>query len=460
MRHLSLCLLLVTLNACDCGGTMLRDGGSELDSGSLLDDSGVDAGATDGGAVDGGVTDAGVDGGVTDAGVDAGIDAGLPAPLVCAPLDGGTADGGMCAPGTADCDLNPSDCETTITSDAMNCGRCGRSCGGTATCSNGLCGATVLLDPDVSSNYCHAIFTTDRLFAVTCWGNNDLSELRTAPIEPGPDVRGTSLVAYNNVSVVAMRGLTFDGPDVLFGLEGNPSKVFQVSATDGGPITTRFETDAGTRFDSLQVVDDTYYWVHNRHTAAGTVVGATIKKRGRTDTQDTTLVTGLGLAGQLVVTPTKLLWVEARTTTASISIYEAPRDGTAGNISLVKSVAVATPGTYMIRSGDFVYWTEKNASPNGKLRRYQFAHPNAVAQDVVTGLNAPEGLATDGAYLYFKQADAMYRVGMCGGTPEQLSPVVSAHDTQATEIYRVDDKYVYWAAGPGFGDSKIYRVAK
>ena len=54
----------------------------------------------------------------------------------------------------------------------------------------------------------------------------------------------------------------------------------------------------------------------------------------------------------------------------------------------------------------------------------------------------------------------MYRVGMCGGRPEQLSPVVSANDSQATEVYAADGKYVYWVAGSGFGDSKIYRVAK
>jgi hypothetical protein len=44
--------------------------------------------------------------------------------------------------------------------------------------------------------------------------------------------------------------------------------------------------------------------------------------------------------------------------------------------------------------------------------------------------------------------------------PEQLSPVVIAHDSQANEVYSVNSTYVYWVAGPGFGDSKIYRVAK
>lgn len=453
MRLISMCCLFLTMTACNCGGSGGPDAGEDFDSGPAAGD----ASTSDGSSLDAGPWDAGVlDAGLADAGA---ADAGLRPPSICPPIVTSGADAGGCAPGTADCDSNPNDCETNVLGDASNCGRCARKCGAAATCTSGLCDATVLLDPNVSSNYCHALFTTDRLFAVTCWGNNDLSELRTAPLEPGSDVRGTSLVAYNNVSVVAMRGLTLDGPDVLFGLEGNPSKVFQVSASDGGPITTRFETDAGTRFDSLQVVDDTYYWVHNRHTAAGMVSGASIKRRGRSDAQDSTIVGGLGLGYNLVVTPAKLLWLEARTSSSGTSLYEAPRAGTGGDTSLVKLVSAA-PGGYLVRSGDFVYWTQKVAAPNGKIQRYEFGHPNAVAQDVVTGLNLPEGLATDGNYLYFKQLDVMYRVGLCGGVPEQLSPLVPGHDTQATEIYGVDSKYIYWAAGPGFGDSKIYRVAK
>lgn len=470
-------VVVVFAAGCNCGSEGPMDSGAAMDSGVFrLDAGGSDAGTidagtdaglfdagTDAGLFDGGTdagSDAGIDAGVdagVDAGIDAGIDAGLPV-SVCPPIV--PVDAGTCAPGTADCDANPNDCETSTLADPLNCGRCGRVCGATATCSAGLCAATLLMDPDVSSNYCHALFTPAKLFAVTCWGNNDLSELRTAPMEPGTDVRGTSLVAYNNVSVVAMRGLTLDGPDVLFGLEGNPSRVFQVPV-DGGPITTRFVSDAGTRFDALQVVDDTYFWVHNRHTAGGMVAaGGTIKQRGRTDTQDTVLVSGLGLGYDLIVTPTKLLWLEARTQASGFSLYEAPRAGTAGNLALVKNVTAVTPGSAMIRSGDFVYWTVKSAAPNGKLRRYEFGHPNAVPQDIVTGLDSPEGLATDGNFLYFKQNDAMYRVGMCGGVPEQLSPVIPAHDTQATAVYQVDGKYVYWVAGPGFGDSKIYRVAK
>jgi len=75
-------------------------------------------------------------------------------------------------------------------------------------------------------------------------------------------------------------------------------------------------------------------------------------------------------------------------------------------------------------------------------------------------LNLPEGLISDEGYLYFKQLDSLYRLPLAGGAPERLSPVVPAHYTQAQTIFHVDEKYVYFAAGPGFGESTLVRVAK
>jgi hypothetical protein len=60
----------------------------------------------------------------------------------------------------------------------------------------------------------------------------------------------------------------------------------------------------------------------------------------------------------------------------------------------------------------------------------------------------------------FKQLDAMYRVPLSGGVPEQLSPAVPANDSQATAVYLADDKYVYFAAGSNGGDATLMRVAK
>jgi hypothetical protein len=373
---------------------------------------------------------------------------------------GGSPASVVCATGTADCDDDPSDCETDTTSDAQNCGRCQRACGATAACTSGLCSATVLLDPTVSSNWCNAAFSATTAYMITCWGNNDLSEVRTAALEPGADITGTRIRHYTNVSVVALRGILIDGGSVFFGLEGSPSNLwkFPLDADDTSDVTLGLAFEPGMRFDDLQLVGDTYYWTDNNHTAGGVVSGATLYKRAKTDTASTALVTGLGLAYNLQVTPTKLVFFELRTAGGALHLYRTPLAGSA--VGALEDVATAGAGSYLVKQGDYVYWTSKLAAPNGKLQRLKYADDAAVAEDVATGLNLPTGLASDENYLYFRQADALYRVAVAGGSAEQLSPAVPSHATQATLIFHVDDKYVYFAAGAGFGDSTLVRVAK
>lgn len=64
-------------------------------------------------------------------------------PDAAVPVDGATT----CAPGTADCDGDPShSCETNLRNTASDCGACGRSCGGAATCQQGDCTVERLRD--------------------------------------------------------------------------------------------------------------------------------------------------------------------------------------------------------------------------------------------------------------------------------------------------------------------------
>ncbi len=43
--------------------------------------------------------------------------------------EAGSPEGGACAPGTADCDNDPSNgCESTLSSDSKNCNACGHDC--------------------------------------------------------------------------------------------------------------------------------------------------------------------------------------------------------------------------------------------------------------------------------------------------------------------------------------------
>ena len=96
----------------------------------------------------------------------------------------------------------------------------------------------------------------------------------------------------------------------------------------------------------------------------------------------------------------------------------------------------------------------------GRIQRLLVDDPQAKVENIATDLNLPEGLVTDANYAYFKQADSLYRVPLEGGTAERLSTATAANDAQATAVYYVDDKYVYFAAGPTAGSSVVARVAK
>jgi hypothetical protein len=465
--------LALALGACGSSGTPTRDGSG--DRGDVGPDGAPDtaaastgAGGTSGAAgaaetsgpdaAPDAVDDAGAGG---DAGADSGSDGGAAGTGVntCATSapDGGAAGAGACAAGKAECGGAAGDCETTIATDVMNCGRCGRACGAGATCTNGLCSGTVILKPDVSSNWCGAAFSATKAYMITCWGTA-LSEVRVAPLEPGASVIGTRIKHYTGVPVVAMRGILIDGDSVYYGLEGSPSNLwkFPLDATDATNVVSASAFEAGQRFDSLQLVGDTYWWNHNTHTAGGQVAPSTIEKRAKTGTTSTKVVTLPGVSYALVVTAANLYWLEARTG-AGTALYTAPIAG--GTVADTKKLGDATGG-YLVRQGDYVYWSHKVGAPNGSVMRLKIDDAAATPQPVSTCLNAPTGLVADAGFVYFRQADALYRAPVTGGVPQQLSPAIPAHDQQATQIWHVDDKYVYFGADPGFGTSSLVRVAK
>lgn len=372
---------------------------------------------------------------------------------------GGAVDPGprVCPAGTADCDGNHVDCETNTAGDALNCGRCERACGGTATCGGGLCDAQPILEPSGDSNFCDWVFSSSTAYMLTCWGG--FTEIRRTPLEPGASILGTQL-RTQSVAVTAARGMLIDGNDVLYGVQGNPSYLYKFPLIAQGPadVSIAYTFENATRFDSIRLKGDVFYWNNNSHTAAGQIAPGSIRSRAKSGTTTTTLVSGLGLNYGLQVFASKMVWLERRTTNDVLSVYRAPTVG--APLVDVELVAVSSNGGYMTRRGEYVYWTEKAPSPNGKVRRLLVEDAAPQPEDVATNLNLPEGLITDESYAYFKQLDALYRVPLAGGTPEQLSKVVPANDSQATAIHHVDDKYVYFAAGSSAGSSVVVRVAK
>jgi len=338
-----------------------------------------------------------------------------------------------------------------------NCGRCERVCGGTATCSAGLCGATEILNPTGNANYCDWAFNPTTAYMLTCWGS--FTEIRRTPVAPGPTITGTQIQSHS-LAVTAARGMLIDGNDVLYGVQGTPSYLYKFPLDADAPadVSIAYTFEDATRFDGLQLVGDTFYWNNNSHTAAGQVQPGFIRKRAKTGTSSTTLVSGLGLSYDLQVFASNMVWLERRTTGDVLSVYRAPIAG--AEVADVELVQASVAGGYMTRQGDYAYWTHKAATPNGKIARVRVDDLTAEPEDIATGLDLPEGLITDETHVYFKQADALYRAPLDGGVPEQLSPPVPADNSQATAIFYVDDTYVYFAAGPTAGSSTVVRVAK
>lgn len=372
---------------------------------------------------------------------------------------GGTPDPGPreCPVGTADCDDDHDDCETNTASDATNCGRCERVCGGTSACTTGLCDAQQILKPTGDANYCDWVFSATTAYMLTCWGG--FTEVRTTPLAPGATILGTQIITHS-VPVAYARGMLIDGNDVLYGLQGDPGRLYKFPLNADGPedVTVAYTFENDTRFDGIQLIGDTFYWNHNTHTAAGQVQPGFIKKRAKTGTTSTTLVTGLGLNGQLQVYDSYMVWLERRTTNDVLSVYRAPIAGAA--VADVELVTATANGGFMVRHGAYAYWTYKAAAGSGRISRLLVDDPQAKVEHVATDLTLPEGLVTDANYAYFKQADSLYRVPLEGGTAERLSTVTAANDAQATAIYYVDDTYVYFAAGATAGSSVVVRVAK
>ena len=176
--------------------------------------------------------------------------------------------------------------------------------------------------------------------------------------------------------------------------------------------------------------------------------------QGRDRLHDSHLVLGLTTTACVRQQP----WARSALLNAALGLYRSPLAGAA--VADVELVAESGDGSALIRHGAYAYWTDKVASPNGKLRRLLADDPTAEPEDIATGLTLPEGITADDEYVYFKQMDALYRVPLSGGVPEQLSPAVPANDPQATTIYLADERYVYFAAGINGGDSTLVRVAK
>lgn len=104
----------------------------------------------------------------------------------------------------------------------------------------------------------------------------------------------------------------------------------------------------------------------------------------------------------------------------------------------------------MTSSGTRLYftWVPDSGGATGAVYRYDPAATPAVAAlvqnlDLASALTIPNGVASDGANVYYSALGVLYAVPRAGGTPVRVAPKTGSYATGINDV-AVDAAYVYW----------------
>jgi hypothetical protein len=388
---------------------------------------------------------------------------------------GGSGGGGglMCAAPTINCD---GACIDVKAADATNCGACGRSCLGTATCSQGACVPEVMaanevapyaLADDGSSLYWVSPAVKEGAF---------IPHMRTVS---KASAGGSATNAFASV-IVRARSLTFGGGKLFWGdLGASPSDTNQrlASGLVGGADATTIEA-AQLNVQHLALAGTKVYWSLTGDSAV----------RGKN-------ADGTGTVSPNVLGQSSVGWLALNEQARPYWLAGVPREVRrvkAASTSEHEKVADSPTGVAVEVFGSRVYWAEGTS-----VRSAPEATPATVTQEV-DGLGRVEGLAVvassgggaagaGGAApagdvtLYFLTSQGRqlkaWRKGPDDDAPLLLGEVAAKADPfypagppfGASHVV-VDAQYVYFAdvgtvdtaqvVPTSQGDGVVYRVAR
>jgi hypothetical protein len=461
------------------GSSPVEEGGSS-GSGGSPGSAGAAAGTGEGGS--GGSTVAGA-GGSTVAG--AGGEAG------------GGSDGPDCPTGTADCDDDPTTCETDVTQ-LDECGACGVMCeqtNGTVICGDSGCEVTSCMADygdcnDTGTDGCEASLTTaDNCgFCDRDCGSQACTNKLCDPVQLGsaqsayrwartadalyridgntpnyglasnyvltrtPLDGGAEVVMHSDAKNPG--GLAVDDSSVYWAVNGTPAAVLK-KAHDAAAVTTPtpvFETPSIPV--QLRIQDNYMYWTN----LAGAIYRRAMNAPLSDDGDE--IVTAAQVAGtgtfnlhqDFVVTPTAMYWVVLPTSGNLAFIRTAPLAG--GNATDVAS-AITNSFFKLSLLGEDLYWIRATGSALDGA--YHYAPGEAVEALVLqAGLNAVHATAD---YLYLLGgSNTVYRAPGAGGTSIKIGD--SSGLAYAMDFAGHDGANVYvltsFTHGAGFfGDYKL-----
>ncbi len=334
-----------------------------------------------------------------------------------------TCEVSSCNTGRGDCDGNANTgCETDLQTSTSHCGFCTHACLG-STCSNGFCTPVQIGD---SAGGVAFTVTDDAIWEMQC----NASPCSIYTVRRHPKAGPTSTI-LDQASFPA-GGIVADGNDVIIAAQGNPSAFFKLTAS--GTKTLLFSTVKKPLRLGL--------WGNKIvfSTTAGEIVH--VEKDG---TQETVIASGQPSIRQFAVSPTNAYWVSLNSST--YSLHTVPLAG-----GSVADVEVVASNTELVAHGAYVYWDVRANSPLDRIARHS---PGAGTEVVVQG-QAFHTFGTDGTFIYYVlytggNGVSLYKRPLAGGLTTNLGIVFAAGT-----IWSVDSQFVYYEGN----FSRAMKVAK
>ena len=337
--------------------------------------------------------------------------------LIDAPVD---------APAEATC--NP---DADLSGDSLNCGRCGHSCLG-ASCANGLCTPTVLIDNMTGVAFAHVLLVDDQNVYVT--SNKDL---RYCPIA---GCIKTSILftqsALPSLAAVALSGTQFFLTSWAYadGGSGYVGDVAMIDRANIGQPTTHL-ANSPNQADTIITCGGSVCWM-DRNGSTSTTIYSCGASPPCNNPKQIIQFPGI-LNGPLAFDGANVYFSDG------LEIYSAPKSGATTATTMVTAANV----TSMVFTNGKLYWWESGLSNNPAIK---FCTPPSCTTSTNTLVSpGPPNtigprLTFDATHLYWSE-DSMTNgaikrcaLGGCGNAPETLAsqqPWPGAIAVDATRVY-------------------------